>query len=50
MFEVTWSCHKQCYMVFKDGRYLITTYDSKAAKSYLECGGEVTHTHSARGL
>ena len=44
MFEVVWSCRKQNYTVYKDGKYLITTYDVVAAKSYLECGGKIIVT------
>jgi len=41
MFEVIWSCRKQNYTIYKDGKYLITTYDGVAAKSYLDNGGKI---------
>lgn len=44
MVEVVWSCCNQNYTVYKDGKYIITTYDIVKAKSYLECGGKIKVT------
>ena len=38
MFDVIWCCRTQSYTVYKNGIFLRTTYDRKAANSYLETG------------
>lgn len=34
-FKVVWDCNKQSYLVYKDGKYLITKYCYSDIKSYL---------------
>ena len=40
-FEVVFDSREQSYGVYKDGKLLRTTYDRKAAESYLEAGGTI---------
>ena len=35
-FTVVWSCRKQCYTVYKNGKYLLRAFKYDDAKSYSE--------------